>query len=356
MPGGDDLETPFIFVPHGDPEPVEWMARHPGYVKIPATFVPHPPAPRPLPPVPAAALVTASGAAAASDIFGAADLRLAAMSMDEMLAGVAGPLAAVGILLYPSRTAGPELDELPPLLRPKAWREATEAFVPPAPTPHPPGLVPPVQTRPPGEGGFTPGPSAPKPPGFAPDVPRPNILSGRSAEAQWPTILHQDRNEGLEGATRTDSKRARNAARAADPAVTQTLHDAEWRAHHLINLAGIRAFPDLIREAAKAGWRTDDVGNVAPLPASPEARQKLQSSGIDRPVHDNGHPKWNDDVEESLAEVRMALEGEPFAPGSEAYAKRAREKLEELQRRLRQDLIGLSRLTWNEIADTESAS
>lgn len=35
-----DLHTPFIFVPHGDPEPVEWMAAHPGWVKFPAIMVP----------------------------------------------------------------------------------------------------------------------------------------------------------------------------------------------------------------------------------------------------------------------------------------------------------------------------
>ena len=43
-PGPDDLQTPFLFVPHGAPEPVEWMRKHPGWVKFPATFVPHAPA------------------------------------------------------------------------------------------------------------------------------------------------------------------------------------------------------------------------------------------------------------------------------------------------------------------------
>jgi len=38
--GPDDLVVPFIFVPHGDPEPTEWMARHPGWVRFPATLVP----------------------------------------------------------------------------------------------------------------------------------------------------------------------------------------------------------------------------------------------------------------------------------------------------------------------------
>lgn len=34
------LRVPFIFVPHGAPPPLEWMAAHPGYVTLPATFVP----------------------------------------------------------------------------------------------------------------------------------------------------------------------------------------------------------------------------------------------------------------------------------------------------------------------------
>ena len=34
------VRIPFCFVPHGAPEPTEWMARHPGWFKIPATFVP----------------------------------------------------------------------------------------------------------------------------------------------------------------------------------------------------------------------------------------------------------------------------------------------------------------------------
>ena len=40
-PGFHDLVTPFIFVKHGDPDPVEWKRAHPGWVSFPATFVPH---------------------------------------------------------------------------------------------------------------------------------------------------------------------------------------------------------------------------------------------------------------------------------------------------------------------------
>jgi hypothetical protein len=36
----DELRVPFIFVPHGHPEPKEWMERYPGWVKFPAVMVP----------------------------------------------------------------------------------------------------------------------------------------------------------------------------------------------------------------------------------------------------------------------------------------------------------------------------
>jgi hypothetical protein len=37
----DEIKLPFIFVPHGAPEPTEWLQRHPDTIKLPATFVPH---------------------------------------------------------------------------------------------------------------------------------------------------------------------------------------------------------------------------------------------------------------------------------------------------------------------------
>jgi hypothetical protein len=56
--GWDVVRVPFCFVPHGAPAPTEWMARHPGWFKIPATFVPRssqpsepePAAPKGIPP------------------------------------------------------------------------------------------------------------------------------------------------------------------------------------------------------------------------------------------------------------------------------------------------------------------
>jgi hypothetical protein len=40
----DTLVVPFIFVPHGDPPPLEWMAAHPDWIRVAATFVPRAPA------------------------------------------------------------------------------------------------------------------------------------------------------------------------------------------------------------------------------------------------------------------------------------------------------------------------
>src|ERR1035437_10027475 len=35
------VQIPFIFVKHGDPLRVQWMAEHPDYFKVPAIMVPH---------------------------------------------------------------------------------------------------------------------------------------------------------------------------------------------------------------------------------------------------------------------------------------------------------------------------
>lgn len=39
----DALRVPFIFVPHGDPLPMEWMAEHPDYFTVPAVMIPRTP-------------------------------------------------------------------------------------------------------------------------------------------------------------------------------------------------------------------------------------------------------------------------------------------------------------------------
>jgi hypothetical protein len=36
----DEIKLPFIYVPHGEPEPTEWIERHPDYIKLAAEFRP----------------------------------------------------------------------------------------------------------------------------------------------------------------------------------------------------------------------------------------------------------------------------------------------------------------------------
>jgi hypothetical protein len=36
------LRLPFAFVPDGAPPPLDWMAAHPGFVTLPARFLPRP--------------------------------------------------------------------------------------------------------------------------------------------------------------------------------------------------------------------------------------------------------------------------------------------------------------------------
>jgi hypothetical protein len=260
-------------------------------------------------------------------------------------AGAIAPLMFLGILLRPSQIS----DGPPPPLPLGPGTGAGESLIPPSPTPAPPGLVPPVESKTkPGEGGFTPSPPTPPLPGFTPAPPQSNVLPGHPADERGATVLHQDRNEDLQGGARTSSQRARNAARAADPVVTQTLRDAEWRAHHLINVAAARRSPELLAAAVRAGWRTDDASNVAPLPASPEAQGKLGAAGIHRPVHDSGHRNWNEEVLRGLESVQLKLRNERLLPGTDAYARRARDELEQLQNTLRKKMLDFDRLTQNE--------
>jgi hypothetical protein len=338
-----DLSAPFIFVPTGAPEPTEWMAAHPHWIKIPATLVPRGSASSrsTVPPGTEPAAIAGTAVAVAPGIaegMGAGFLG----GIGELIAPLAAPLAALGILLYPSRTVSREQEQ--ELLHPGG-----EGFDPPPATPPLPGLVPPVtgDSRP-GEGGFAPPPPSPPLPGFTPAPPSPNLLPGRPADEQGALILRQDRNEGLMGGARANSGRSRAAARAADPEVTRALPDADWRAHHLINVAALRAAPELIAAAVRAGWRTDDPTNVVALPASPGAQQKLKAAtDIDRPVHNSGHQNWNTEVEERLRTIERELPNQGVRPGTDAYGQQARKALEKLQNDLRQKMMPQDRLTEN---------
>ncbi len=348
----EDLEIPFLFVPHGAPEPAVWMARHPGWAKIPATFVPRDPtAGRGAAGVVPVTAVTSS---AASDVFaGRAEppaLRLA--SADGVLGIEVGWIAAAaGIYFLLKKMETPESEGIHP-----GWPAApTETLTPPPPTAPVPGLVPPpANGGKPGEGGFTPSPPMPPLPGFTPSPPQSHVLAGPAIEEHGPIVFQRrDRNAGLPGELRTFSPRARVAAGEVDATVTKSLRALEWKAHHLVNMATIRAEATFFAEAARAGWRTDETENIVALPASEEARQKLQKAGIRRPVHNSGHPEWNADVLEEVNAIMADLQSRDLQMGSEAYARAAKAELESMQRRLRQKMLGQDRIT-QDMAQTKT--
>jgi hypothetical protein len=117
-------------------------------------------------------------------------------------------------------------------------------------------------------------------------------------------------------------------------------------------MAGIREYTDLLKEAARAGWRTDEPANMAALPASPEAQQKLKDAGMDRQVHDSGHPAWNITVSQQLDAIEKDLEDRKLVPGTDAYAKAAKEGIEKFQTKLREELPKLGKVTQNDTHDT----
>ncbi len=110
-----DLTAPFIFVPTGAPEPTAWMAAHPDWIKIPATLIPCGSASSGSAVPHGTDMVAVAGteAAVAPGIAEGAGAGFIG-GIGELSAATAAPLAALGILLYPSRTAPPDLDELHP--------------------------------------------------------------------------------------------------------------------------------------------------------------------------------------------------------------------------------------------------
>jgi hypothetical protein len=258
---------------------------------------------------------------------------------------VMAPALAALAMMWPSRTAGPEMDEYHGGRSPDAGDTAPEGFSASPPQPPAPGLVPPGgSVSKPGEEGFSPAPHLPPQPGSVPMPPLPHVLPGPDAEPQGAVIHEQNRNDGLEGNLRSDPRRARDAARQADPAVTQVLKDGEWQAHHLINVGNVRDYKDIFEAAAKAGWRTDEVGNVMPLPATAEDQQKLKGHGIDRPTHRGGHPDWNKEVTKGLENIRDKLSRSSLVEGSDAYNAKARQMLEGLQDGLRIEMLTKPRI------------
>lgn len=353
--GDDELEVPFIFVPHGDPEPTAWMAEHPGWVKFPARFVPHAAPERADEPIRVAAI--GSTAVRTATIWEAgtwADRGFA-------LLGESGPVAAlaagaVGLLAYGLRispTGGGAADEaLRRRYLDEQERQVREGFSPSPPLPPVPGSVPPhVPGDRPGEGGFTAHPEAKPEPGSVPPVMPPWFLPGEMPQEQAVIIAENQRNDGLPTEQKTYSWRARKTLEQAGDKATKLLEAPDWVGHHLIDVDNIRKNPGLFGAAAQAGWRTDEAGNVVALPSNEAARGTLREHGIERPVQRGPHPGLSGDVSRRLDRLQTELDGAGLEKGTDAYNQAARKLIERLQNELREDLKKYMKLTEGEAGE-----
>ena len=164
-------------------------------------------------------------------------------------------------------------------------------------------------------------------------------------QPQGPTITESTRNEGLEDypGLKTYPGRARRNAAKADPAVTAVLTPDEWQAQHNIPVEVIKENPDLFGAASKAqdGFRTDGVGNTAPLPVTPEAQEKLDKAGLSRPVHRGPHPGWTTQVRAVIRIVKEVLNTERLTPDMPEYGQRANELLKQELAKLRTRMLGM---------------
>lgn len=345
----DELQVPFIFVPHGDPAPIAWMAAHPGWVKFPARFVPHA--------APGRAddhivRVQAVGAAAGAG----AVMAGTEIAADAGFAVLTGPLglglaAAVGVGAltsawwaagagsrtvvpprFPRRAAG---GDIPP-----------EGFTPLPPLPPLPGSVPPhVPGDPPGEGGFTAHPEGRTEPGSVPPVMPPWFLPGDLPQEQGAVIFEREGNRELVPDLRSYSGRVRETLKRAGDKVTALLPEKGWVGHHLINFDSILRNKELFEAAARAGWRTDEAGNLVALPMDEEAQRRLREEGIERPVQRGAHADWNAMVREELEKLQMELKKSGYSEGTGSYDQEVRRMLEQLEKRLRDGLKDRTKLT-----------
>src|SRR5262245_14463505 len=130
--GADEIGIPMIFVPHGHPEPREWMARHPDWVKIPAVMVPRrqpQPMADPAPPTVAVAAAASTAAASAAEL--AAISEMAAIPT-LALAVLAWKLWREALTIRPANYAG-EDEWIRNQRRHEELVQGGEAFVPPPP-------------------------------------------------------------------------------------------------------------------------------------------------------------------------------------------------------------------------------
>ena len=134
-----------------------------------------------------------------------------------------------------------------------------------------------------------------------------------------------------------------------DRAVTQRLPSNEWSGHHLIPIKAIKDNQDLFAKASEVprGFRTDESTNLTALPNSAAAKKTLKANGIDRPIHNSGHSKTIDDVNDQLRQIKSTLSEEGLKPESPGYGQRANQLIRGMEQDLRQGLPSTDRLTDN---------
>ena len=122
---------------------------------------------------------------------------------------------------------------------------------------------------------------------------------------------------------------------------------ADQRAHHHVPLGTIRKPRALLDAAGRGGFRTDGANNMALCPKDSAAQASAKAKGVDRPVHDSGHPDHNDASNAEAKKIEDELAREGFKPGTSAYDKRAAELVRDMMDRLRQALPKSDRVTEN---------
>ncbi len=173
-----------------------------------------------------------------------------------------------------------------------------------------------------------------------------------------------DRNKGLPDEVCTSSWRARDNAVDGDPELHAPdttrggnprlrISEEDFRAHHLIPMEMVRDYADLFRAAARSGWNPDEAANTIALPKDADAQARMgQAVGRQRPIHNSGHPNWNEEVRTEMEKLKEKLGG----LSGDRYDQEVRRLLEDLQQSLRQRMLDSSHMPKLTQATPETAA